>query len=397
MNETEISAPVRLTLPDGSLNPDAVGWTRQPMHDTSGIGGPLRGRRARPDDAAAGPRRDGRGLRGVWGRDKRWEYWAVMTPRWILALTVSDIDYLRLSSVWLLDRSTGEEIERGSLLPAVTGGRSTPGALGATAGTLLPPSAEQGPARARSRGLRLALDQLDGAGGGAGDRGTRLRGWTPRVSFDLVADLPAGHERMGVVIPWRDSADGRGRVRRFQYTLKDVARPTRGWIAVDGVRHRVGGEAERAWAVLDHGRGRWPYRVQWNWAAGSGARDGRIVGLQLGAKWTDGSGATENALVVNGHVSKISEELRWDYGDGAGADPASSREGWMRPWRITGESADLTLTPFHHRHSAVNALALSQRADQVFGTWAGWVRDDLGERVRVDGIEGWAEDVLNRW
>ncbi len=101
MHETEISSPVSLTLPDGTLNPDALGWTRQPHHDTSGIGA------------------SGRGLR--WGRDKRWEYWAVMTPDLVLALTVSDIDYLRLDSVWLLNRTTGEEIEQGSLLPGLPG------------------------------------------------------------------------------------------------------------------------------------------------------------------------------------------------------------------------------------------------------------------------------------
>jgi len=155
-------------------------------------------------------------------------------------------------------------------------------------------------------------------------------------------------------------------------------------------------DAAPAWAVLDHGRGRWPYEVAWNWAAGSGLVDGRVIGVQLGGRWTDGFGATENALVVDGHLTKISEELHWD--DDASPERAGAgATGWMRPWRITGISADLTLTPFHHRHSSVNAVVLSQRADQVFGTWSGWVRDDHGSRVRVDGIEGWAEDVLNRW
>lgn len=401
MIEREITRPVPLTAADGSLNPDALGWTRTPLHDTSGIGGALRGR---PGARVGAHRGDGalsRAGRRRWGRDKRWEYWAVMSPEFVLACTISDIDYLTLPSVWLLDRATGEEISVDTLGP---GGRA-----------VLPASAGTGPARARARGLALAIDEggapsrdartRKGAPSSVGpdDRvsalrgpapgtprsaGTRLRGWTPRVSFDLTADLPEGHERLGVVVPWPGAADAQGRIRRFQYTLKDVARPAHGWIAVDGVRHAVGAAGGRpAWAVLDHGRGRWPYRVAWNWAAGSGLTDGRAVGLQLGSKWTDGSGATENALVVDGHLTKISEELAWDY------DPAH----WMRPWRITGESADLTLAPFHHRHSSTQAVAVAQRADQVFGTWTGWVRDDTGARVRVDGIEGWAEDVLNRW
>ncbi|MBS1673511.1 MAG: DUF2804 domain-containing protein [Actinobacteria bacterium] len=334
MNEREITAPVSLTTPNGALNPAALGWTRTALHDTSGIG------------------------RGHWGRNKRWEYWNVMTPTHILAATVSGIDYLALHSVWVLDRATQESVETTVL---------DPGARSVT----LPPSIGQGPARARTKTLSLDIDELAD--------GTRLRGSTPRVSFDITVERPAGHETLGVVVPWRTP---RG-IRRFQYTVKDVARPARGTLTIDGVEHEV----SQAWGVLDHGRGRWPYDVRWNWAAGSGVVEGRVVGLQLGSKWTDGSGATENALVVDGRLTKISEELVWDY----------DTEDWMRPWRIHGESADLTFTPFYDKHSRTNALLITTRTNQLFGTWTGWVRDETGEHVAVDGIEGWAEDVHNRW
>lgn len=348
--EHEITRPVSLTRPDGSLNPDALGFTRAPLHDTSGIG------------AWGGGRRH-------WGRSKRWEYWNVLTAGHILGVTVSHVDYLALHEVWLLDRESGEEIARSAIVPF---------GLGAT----LPGSLGDGPARARAPRLRLDIEELAGTGAGA-EVGTRLRGAMPRLSFDLVAQRPAGHEAMGVVVPWRRRTRGGTSIPHFQYTVKDVARPARGVLVIDGVRHPV----DQAWAVLDHGRGRWPYRVSWNWAAGSGTADGRTVGLQLGAQWTDGSGATENALVVDGRMTKISEELHWDY------DPTD----WMRPWRVTGRSADLTFTPFHRKHSSTQALVIAARTDQLFGTWNGWVLDEHGERISVDGLEGFAEDVTNRW
>ncbi|MGM7665557.1 DUF2804 domain-containing protein [Microbacterium sp. A93] len=336
MFEREITERVSLTDADGGLNPAALGWTRTPLHDTSAIPG-----------------------RGHWGRNKRWEYWGVMTPSHIVSLTVSCIDYLSLHSVWVLDRATGEAIDATVLSP---GGRSA----------TLPASLGDGPARARTKKVSLDIDEVEGA--------TRLRGTAPRVSFDIIADRPAGHESMGVVVPWR-----RGdRIRRFQYTVKDVARPAHGTLTIDGAAHHL---PEGSWAVLDHGRGRWPYQVWWNWAAGSGIVDGRVIGLQLGSKWTDGSGATENAVVVDGKLSKISEELVWDY----------DSSDWMKPWHIHGERADLTFTPFYNKHSRTNVLVISTRTDQLFGTWSGWVLDAADERVTVDGIEGWAEDVLNRW
>ena len=35
--------------------------------------------------------------------------------------------------------------------------------------------------------------------------------------------------------------------------------------------------------------------------------------MQVGARWTDGTGSTENALVVDSRVHKVSEELAWEY------------------------------------------------------------------------------------
>ena len=170
---------------------------------------------------------------------------------------------------------------------------------------------------------------------------------------------------------------------RFQYTVKDVALPARGWVEVDGVRHAV---PDGSWAVLDHGRGRWPYDVHWNWGAGSGVSDGRVIGLQVGGRWTDGTGSTENGVFVDGRLHKISTPLRWDYDL---ARPSAV-------WRVSGGGLDATLTPFHTKRGATNLGVLSSRSDQCFGTWAGTFATPDGT-VRFSGIEGWAEDVHNRW
>lgn len=333
ITEREITTAVSLTLPNGRLNPAAVGWTRQPLHDTSGVA-----------------------TRTGWGRNKRWEYWAVVSPTHLLALTVASIDFAAVSEVWVFDRATGRSV-----------GHSAIRAFGA--GVSLPPSLGVGPASARAARLSIDITEREGA--------SLLSASIDGARFEVEALVPPGHERLGVVVPWSD--------RRFQYTVKDVARPARGWVEVDGVRHDL--DADDTWAVLDHGRGKWPYDVHWNWGAGSGRSNGRVIGVQLGSKWTDGTGSTENALVVDGRLHKNSEELVWDY------DPAN----WLSPWRIHGETADLTFTPFHDKASSTQLGIISTRTDQCFGHYAGWMLDDAGTRVVFDGILGWAEDVHNRW
>lgn len=334
VTEREITAEVEVCRPDGTLNPDAVGWTRHPLHDTSRIG---------------------RGRRG-WGRAKRWEYWAVTTPTHLVGVTVSSLDYAGVYAVWVHDRRSGETVSHDVIDP-LGRGASLPARLGDES------------ARASAGGLTIAVEAAPG--------GTRLSVDGPRVRLDVLAERPAGHEAMGVVVPWS--------ARRFQYTVKDIARPALGSLWVDGVEHPVA--AGDSWAVLDHGRGRWPYAVHWNWGAGSGLVDGRVIGVQVGGRWTDGTGSTENALVVDGRVHKISEELSWRY---------DTRD-WLAPWRVRGDLADLTFTPFWNHSSATNLGILAQRANQCFGHWSGWMRDDAGEPVSVDGVLGWAEDVHNRW
>ena len=338
--EREITAPVALCLPDGRLNPSAVGWTRHPLHRTD--------------------------LRG-WGRSKRWEYWGLMTPDHVVGVTVSSLDYAAVHQVWVLDRSTGTEIDDGAVVPL---GR----------GTVLPQSLGGGGAQARARGLTIDIEDAVAGDAHSGDAGTRIRVRTSRVELDVVAAAPPGHEALGVVVPWSDT--------RFQYTVKDLARPLAGTIAVDGRRHDI--PAGGGWGVLDHGRGRWPYSMTWNWGAGSGVVAGHVVGVQVGGRWTDGTGSTENALLLDGRLHKNSDELAWDY----------DRTDWLAPWHVhdrDGARVDLTFTPFHERVARTNLLVVEGETHQCFGTWTGWMTTDAGERVAVDGVEGWAEEARNRW
>ena len=278
------------------------------------------------------------------------------TPTHIVALVTSDIDYAAVHGIWFLDRATGATVSHDAI--GVLGGSVTmPGTLGG------------GKVRTSTRAVRIAIDE--------DADGTRLRARGDRVSFDIYAHRPEGHESLGVVVPWTETL--------FQYTVKDVARPASGTITVDGVTHLVpGGES---WATLDHGRGRWPYDMRWNWGAGSGRTDGRVIGIQVGGRWTDGTGSVENALVVDGRLTKISEELVWEY----------STTDWMAPWRVTGSDVDLTFTPFHLKESVIDLTVFAGQTHQCFGHWVGRVRDESGAWIRIADAVGWAEDVHNRW
>lgn len=361
--ERELTKPVSLVGADGLLNPDAVGWSRHPLHDTSGIG---IGNGALPK---------------AWGRNKRWEYWLVMTPTHLFSLTVSDVDYASSHTVWAYEIPTGKRIDVTAIVPCARG-------------TVLPPSLGEGGARGGSMSLggrvlpsgpgrmRALIDPVDG--------GTRLRaegqssrgssaGWN-RVRFEVTAHRSPDHESLGVVVPWSN--------KRFQYTVKETALPATGYLELDGeVLELPEGES---WAILDHGRGRWPYRMDWNWAAASGlakSPSGTVsVGIQSGAKWTDGTGARENAITVDGRLYPIHEDIKLDYEFGK----------WHKPWHLHSPSVDLWLEPFWNHDAVTDLGVIAMKANQVFGYYSGTVTFD-GQQIVIDRMLGFAEDVRNKW
>lgn len=366
-SEPELTQPVLLCTPDGKwLNLEARGWSRSVLHTGN--------------------------LRGRWGRTKRWDYWAVLAGDWTISITYADVDYLGIAEVWWCHLPTGE-----------TGGRAAnvPGARGIS----LPDLPGSAPLRYAASKIEIAItDDADGT--------TIAAWWTEkgggRSSLNARIDQPAGHESLNVVIPWSD--------RQFQYTSKHQARPAHGTLEVgDRVVHfgssatsaavdaevedgdGAGGESAtethrqaEAWGVLDVGRGRWPYSTQWNWGGGAGRSvEGAVIGIQIGAKWTEGTGFTENGVLVDGVLTKIGDELTWDY---RWDEP-------LQPWHVSHPdgSLDLTLAPVYDKHTKVQALVMGTEVHQVFGTWTGRLTTDAGAVHHVEQIQGFAEESRSRW
>jgi len=339
--ELELTHPVDLCDARGRLNPGARGWSRVPLHRAN--------------------------LSRAWGRKKRWDYWCVTSPDLYVSLTYADVDYIGTISVWVFQPSTGLSVALDQLVPL---GR----------GFHLPDQPCTGHMVADVRGLRVEIDERDPAA-------THLRASSRSTAHgpldvDIVVARPDGHESTNVVIPWSAT--------RFQYTSKQNTRPATGTVRLGEHTFQLGGADAPAYGTLDLGRGVWKYRTNWNWAAASGTNAaGRTVGLQFGGKWTVGTGYTENGLCVDGRLTKLHDELEWTY---SWDDP-------MRPWRVVdpGGQVDATLTPIHDRHSRTSLGVLSMEVHQCFGTWAGWLRTDAGERVEFNDLIGWAEEARNRW
>lgn len=332
--EPELWSTVELCAADGRLNRAAVGWSRHPLHVCN-----------LPESLA---------------RKKRWNYWCVTGETLLFSVTVVDLDVAQMAFAYYYDRATQAFAEHTVVVPA----GSTP-----------MPETPSGSIEFAHPAMSVSLLETASGGSRITVEAADFRGVPLQAEIEI--DRPAGHETLNVVIPWSDEL--------FQFTSKQNTLPARGTVTI-GERHYE--FAAPAYACLDYGRGVWPVETAWNWGAASGVQAGRLVGLNLGGAWTDGTGMTENALCIDGQLTKISADLRFDY----------DRSNFMTPWRITCEGGlvDLRFTPDYERVSKGGNESYFSEVHQVFGRYDGSVIAESGS-VGVAGLFGWIEDHQARW
>ncbi len=335
--ELEIVQPVDLCLPDGNLNPAARGWSRTPLHTCNLSRHPL--------------------------RKKRWNYWCVTSPTNLFSITLSDVDYMGLAFAYALDFNSKEYTEQ-------------------TVSTLLGSGFNLNPTV--SGNLKFTNPRMTVTMDDTGDRiairakSTDFGGKPMSAEFSILR--PAGHETLNVVIPWSDN--------RFQFTSKQECLPASGTVTI-GTKTITYNSGE-AFACLDFGRGVWKYASSWNWAAFSGRSGQHVIGANMGGKWTDGTGFTENGLVIDGKLVKIGEDLIFDY----------DSNNFMQPWKILTPDTDfirLTFTPFFERVAKTEALILKSEVHQMIGRFNGEIKDPDGSVYPVQDLVGWAEEHHARW
>ncbi|MBN2385639.1 MAG: DUF2804 domain-containing protein [Anaerolineales bacterium] len=343
--QTELTQPGPLLDTRGRLT--QVGWARQPLLDCN------------LEEARFFALRLFQPL-----RIKRWDYYAVFTPRRFFSATIADLGYAGNIFVYTLDFITGALHEEGLVIPL---GR----------GIDLPSNSWEGISRFENNKASLefsvAADRRRLAvswPGFAGGRG---------IQADITLHCPPGNESMNIVIPIAG--------KRFYYNRKINCLPAEGKLHYGELSEEL--TPDTSMGSLDWGRGVWEYQSFWNWASASGRLpDGRPVGLNLGCGFGDLSAATENALVLDNRIHKL-DQVRFDYVSGD----------YMKMWHFTDNQGrlDLTFVPFKDRTARTNLGIIFSEVHQMFGRYQGRVVSDSGEAIQIADLVGFAEEHHARW
>jgi hypothetical protein len=332
-------------------------------------------------------------------RIKEWDYYCVLCGDYAIALTIADNAYMGFISASVLDFAARTEASD-SVMTAFPMGR-----MG------LPRGSESGPTQAEAGGASLRFEAAGGSrrlsfswptfGATAASRSmprpARSSCCVPLPPDDLASLRPGGPARVGLEgeILLRERPEGESMViatpfpgapQAFYYNQKINCQDAEGRFRFGGREYPV--VKGKAFAVLDWGRGVWTYSNTWYWGSASGLAGGKSFGFNLGRGFGDTRAAGENAIFHEGRLHKIaSVTIELDHRD------------FMRPWRAVSEDGrlDMTLAPLLDRASTANFGIIASIQHQVFGDWSGRAVLDDGSELRIEGLRGFCEKVVNRW
>ena len=335
--EKEIFEEVLLCDDRGNLNPEAVAWSRKPLHVAN--------------------------MRGNWPRKKKWNHWVVTSETFSFCASMSNIDYIGLAFAYFLDFETGELIEQTVVLP-----------LGL--GCNIPERLEDEiyfknnkimmRFKYNPEGLSIVTESN--------------RFGKKKLRADIQVHVPPEHESVNVVIPF-----GEG---KYRYTSKQTALPASGTIRIGKREYEC--DPESAFASLDYNRSVFHYSTNWNWANGAGKQGGDLIGLNFGSKWRHATGLTQNGICFNGKLHKIGEDIIFTY----------NNKDFMEPWTLrteTSDRVDLVFTPFYEKVTDFNIRLLKTNVHQCYGHFSGAFSLDDGTRFELDKLVGWSEEQIALW
>lgn len=293
---------------------------------------------------------------------KEWDFYQIMLSGYVLQLTIGHVSYMANFAATLFSPETGVRYGFSRMRPLPL----------RTLGMPLRPDAPY--ARPyRGRGWEMGYD--------IGEEGRRLwlrAGEQGGIDIDITLGHLPGDERMVIATPFE-------RPNQFYLNCKENYYSVRGHARFGDVCAQP---LATDTALLDWGRGIWPFHQEWFWGNGAAHLPQGRFGFNIGWGFGDLRHATENMLFFGGKAYKLGEiDVRRDAQD------------YMQPWRFSTADGrlDLTMTPVYDNDTQTKALFVNNRCHQVFGRFDGQAVLPGGEVIAVRDMPAFCEHAVNNW
>ncbi len=304
---------------------------------------------------------------------KEWDFYEISNERYILLVMIADVSYGATTSVILHDMETGEQYAASST------SLLTFGSYGVNDTDPMAP----GVITKHKKNYELDITT------GEGYKTIVFNGKTGKEDYkvDIRMDYPTDHEYLTFAVPLV-----KNNPKKFYLDAKINCMPVTGTVTVGD--RKIDLSPEDTFAILDWGRGAWPYHSGWYWCNGSTKLDsGDIFGFELGWGFGDENICTENTIFYNGKAQKLGK-VTLEKGDSNWRKESD----WMdNDWILTSDDGrlNLTMTPVYDNFTRSRFLFVGNWCHQVFGRFNGTVTLDDGTVLQIKDMMAFCEKADN--
>lgn len=304
-------------------------------------------------------------------RLKEWDYYLAYNQKFAVALTIAKNGSIILISTSIIDFISKEQETRTAVKIASKNKLN------------MPESSETGDIVYQDKEIDIAFRHMDN------HRNLTLYWKNFDGDTDLIAVLTLSEEPMDSMViatPFKEDK------KDFYYNRKIIGMRASGKVFYkDDTGYSFNGND--SFALLDWGRGVWPYHTTWYWSAAQGITNGNLFGFNLGYGFGDTRAATENMLFFNGFASNL-EDVVFHI-----SKNSKGEYEYMKPWHFTSSDhrLELEFIPILDRFATQSVVLVSTCQHQVFGRFSGSAVLDDGSLILLNDFLGFVERVENRW
>ncbi|MBR4027506.1 MAG: DUF2804 domain-containing protein, partial [Lachnospiraceae bacterium] len=198
------------------------------------------------------------------------------------------------------------------------------------------------------------------------------------LNFDIRLEQPH-KEHFVLAMPWEQK-------HHFYYNQKINCMPAKGWVKYNGTKYTF--EPETDFAMLNWGRGVWPYENEWVWGVGNGYVNEKPFGFQIEYGFGDTKSASGNMIFYDGKIHKLEDVT---------CKIAINSDGNF--WKITSSDKrfEMNFRPFMDYAKDTNYKVLINQQHQIFGYMNGIAVLDDGTRLEVKDFLCFIEKGKNKY
>jgi hypothetical protein len=293
---------------------------------------------------------------------KEWDFYQIAQGDWILQLTIGHVSYAASISAGFINIKTGERRGFSRIRPlplrSMPLNPETPHTLSVGGGDF---SARYEVTEKTRRLVMSAPGKKD------------------QVDIDVILNNNPGNEKMVIATPFA------GKPSQFYLNYKE------NYWGAEG--HARAGDLEIGFdknttALIDWGRGVWPFTQEWFWGSGTAFLEGKHFGFNIGWGFGDLSNATENMFFYEDRAYKLGVLT-------VERNPAD----YLAPWHFSSDDGnfDMRMIPFFDNYTEMKLLFVNNHCHQVYGIFSGAARLPKGKTLRFDNITAFCEHAENRW